>query len=342
MKRALPVTNSDLWLELIFGMKQAKSGPISWPVLFEKQGTRFVNFPIDKDGKQVPFSHPDFMRDDDLFLWRDHIIESFREREEGEAPYERAFRFLDMKGREPTLTLLNMGTTTRETKKKPTAKTRAKKASSPSIKAQVKSQKKVTKSKRVVVSESEVSSAGEDDDEEENSEEDYDALDHEEDPPKSQKQPRPKPRPARDAVDKGRDSLAAQVADEARQEQAELDTKAKQAQQRRDLQDGKKLPCPGNGPQKKEFDGSRLLKDSEGEPVLFLTRPSMRTGTLPPDWRSPNWDPETVSGVFSVSCTFRSVWRSISRCLRCANAHMFGAEHAHEFEAAQLALTSLN
>jgi hypothetical protein len=282
-----------------------------------------VNFPVNKEGKKVPFNQPEFLSEDDLFLWRDHLIESFRERDENEAPYDRSFRFLDMKGREPTLTLPSMGTA-EHSKKKPAAKRKGKRASTPKIKAQVKAQKKKKKkSKAEVDSESEYSSTSEaeGDGEQEAEERDYEELDPGEVPPKLEQKSRPKARPARKAAADGQTSLSAQVMQEAEQEQAEHDAKAKAAHRRRALQDAPP-PCPGNGPQKKEFEGMRPLKGADGEPVLFLTRTSMRNGTLPLDWRSPNWDPETVSCYTFLSSAMSCPSSDCLSCVRSCHSEL--------------------
>jgi hypothetical protein len=241
------------------------------------QKSRFANLPIDNEGRIVRFTDPGFMMEEDVITWRDHILETFREREDGEPQYHRPFRFLTMAGKKPTLTMLKMGSTS----KKPTVTPKAKKGKkSAPEKTKAAKRKAKGKGKKVV----EVS------DEEGSERESGEQSDDEDEvPPKAQKAPRPQ----RDAGNKAKPAISMQALREA-EEEVELLRRKELERQTSDP----KGPCPGKDKslQKMEFHGTRTIRRTNDELTsLYLQRPNaMGHSTLPEDWRTEGWNRKEV------------------------------------------------
>jgi hypothetical protein len=82
---------------------------MSFSSFVQNQKKRFKNFPLNASNNPVSLSLFTMTMEEELVAWRDHFIASFRERGEDEQPYDRAFRFLTLQGREPSLTMITMG-----------------------------------------------------------------------------------------------------------------------------------------------------------------------------------------------------------------------------------------
>jgi hypothetical protein len=251
------------------------------------QKTRFANLPIDNEDRTVRFTDPGFMMEDDLVAWREHLLETFRERENGTPPYKRPFRFLTMAGKEPILTMLKMGSNTNKVHVNPKAK-KGKKGKKDAL-AKAKAVKRKAKSKKEVVS----SEEGSDDESGEESEDGDQAT------PKGRTE---SPRPQREAGNKAKPVIARQAGQEAEDEAA-----FQRAQEAKRQRFEPTEPCPGKETSlhKLQFHGTRTIRMNNDDPVsLYLQLPnSMGYTTLPEEWKAVGWDKKVVS--ISTSCRLR-------------------------------------
>jgi hypothetical protein len=283
----------------------------------QNYATRFRNMPVDKAGNQILFRDFRHMVKDELLIWRDHLLNSFQERAEGDAPYDRAFQFLTFTGNEPSLTMLCMGKTEKKSKKEAKPKV-SKRKSQKALGGKAKAAKGTRKSKKDTESSAEETEDEEVDKDEEEVEREVEVeqehQEHQEQEQREQdenmeekavhgnpskpprKVPRPKPRP-RQASEKAKPIIASHIEQD---NQDELETQqAKKDALRISNPTG---PAPGEETslQKAQFHGTRAVPGRDGEVSFYLQRPhAMRNSTLPEDWKVKGFDKAKVKSVLN-------------------------------------------
>ena len=91
------------------GYKIKGRGKFSFDRITKEQENRIRGFPTDEHGRVVRLGRFPSLPDNDVIIWRDHIIRTFKEPEDGEKPYPNPLRFIDSNGREPELSMMKMG-----------------------------------------------------------------------------------------------------------------------------------------------------------------------------------------------------------------------------------------
>jgi hypothetical protein len=278
-------------------MKVTRKGPVSISSIAKRPSDFFVNFPLTEDGKQVEFTDFNYMKQPQLFAWRDHIYESFRERSSDDPEYERPLRFLTLAGTQPKLSMLSMGTSkatkeaAQKSQKKRKNKGRRPSASEPEPEPEsepVSAKKKGDKKSKKKKSSSRVPSETESEPEAEFSEGSGDG-----------KQPTPAPmeRPERVARETAKKSISRHaVADSKEEERLEREQSAARTVVTSTLSPGERERLRENA-----FKGRRALRENvDGAISHYLQRPYVSQGpTLSVDWRKADWDEQKVSWQLS-------------------------------------------
>jgi hypothetical protein len=245
-----------------------------------------MNLPIDATGRELTLSRFTSMPDDLLIRWRDHLVNSFPA--EAGMPFDatNSFRFKRPDGVQPHLTLLEMGTTTKDDPPRP----RKRKMTSRST-SRPRPQKKLKETQ-------EVNSLGE-----------IDALETFRD----EEGGTPSLRGHRMAGQKAK----GRIAHDASMDDIEEDPSKYLTSTKSIFASSRSFPNLGRKPGSDQEQQKAQLRIAANTPILdsseptkismYLTKPhGMDASTLPEEWKKHDWNAEIVSYNLHFTCYIHS------------------------------------
>lgn len=283
----------------MLGFKIKGKGKFSFDRLCKDQELFFKNFPVDASGRVHRLARFASMTENDLIVWLNHLLASFKETEDGEEPHPRPFRFLDRHRREPELAMVKMG---------PAADTTLTMAQKTGSKAGTKSSGRTKKRHQSVVTTTDEES------------EDSEASVPPPPPAKKKKETNARTKAKQDAEEftptkkasaaapapkasKGSRS-ASVAASTAISKQAKIEAavilsapKPKFATALSFTPKGKPGTPEGRGYAARHTEARKMIVISPGSNIqsMYLQHPGMKSSTLIGEWKTPGWNGEKVS-----------------------------------------------